>query len=193
MAKNGISISVPIQNPAVFPVLADGVNPHNASDIRTPKKWTYDVKLPAGMTCDACVLQITQFMTDHGSNTGGNDGFFYHHCANVTIAAAAGIDAGTPTDSAPAVDVAPATDSAATGGAGGTGGSGTGGARATGGSGGGGHSGTGGTTGTGGTEDTGGAPPPKTSSGGCAVGGAGGGGLLVLLLLAGYFRYRARR
>jgi hypothetical protein len=199
MAKNGISISVPIQNPPVFPVLADGVNPHNASDIRTPKKWTYDVKLPAGMTCDACVLQITQFMTDHGSNTGGNDGFFYHHCANVTIAAAGGTtpDAGVAVDSAVAVDSGTTggagggggsdTGGAGGGGSGGVGGTGTGGARATGGSTG------GGTGGGGGTEDTGGAPPPKPSSGGCAVGGAGEGGLLCLLLLAGYFRYRARR
>jgi hypothetical protein len=194
--KNGVSIDVPIQNPAVFPVLADGINPHNASDIKSGKKWTYDVKLPAGMTCDACVLQITQFMTDHGSNTGGNDGFFYHHCANVQILAAAASDGGAPVaDAAVSVDVA-ATGGMTGGGTGGmtggstggtTGGAGTGGARATGGS-------TGGNQGnTGGSEETGGEPPKKSPGGGCAVGGDGAGSLLALLLAAGYFRKRARR
>jgi hypothetical protein len=215
-AKNGVSISVPIQNPPVFPVLADGINPHNASDIASGKKWTYDVKLPAGMTCTQCVLQITQFMTDHGSNTGGNDGFFYHHCATVTIlaagapadggapkadAGAAKADGGSATGGASGASDAAADSAPATGGSSGTGGSagGTGGAQATGGATGGSH-GTGGageTGGSGGNEDTGGAPPSGSkSSGGCDLGGAGSGGWLALLLALGarrYFRYRARR
>src|SRR5688572_11832928 len=92
-ATNGISVSAPIQNPPQFPVLADGLHPHDGNAISAGKRWTADVKLPAGITCAECVLQITQFMTDHGSNTGGNDGFFYHHCAIVTIKAASVPDA----------------------------------------------------------------------------------------------------
>ena len=69
-----------------------------AGNVRHEHEWKVwkDVKLPAGMTCTGCVLQVTQFMTDHGSNTGGNDGYFYHHCANVTILPAAAPDAGPP-------------------------------------------------------------------------------------------------
>ncbi|HXU82984.1 MAG TPA: SCE4755 family polysaccharide monooxygenase-like protein [Polyangia bacterium] len=220
VAQGGTSISAPIQNPPVFPVLADGIYPHAAADISSGKKWTYDLKLPAGMTCTACLLQITQFMTDHGSNTGGNDGYFYHHCAAVTIAAAgAPGDAAAPAD-AGARDASKPLDTAATGGAGGstggtggsTGGAGgstggasgsTGGASgSTGGASGntGGARGTGGASGgaggegTGGSDETGGSSPkPSKSSGGCSYGGSGAGGWLLLLALAGYFRYRARR
>jgi MYXO-CTERM domain-containing protein len=106
VARDGVSISAPIQDPPQFPVLADGVNPHTS--VAPGKMWTADVKLPANVTCDACLLQITQFMTDHGSNTGGNDGFFYHHCAAITIGAAAapGADAGSgaPPDARAAAD-----------------------------------------------------------------------------------------
>jgi hypothetical protein len=209
MARNGISISVPIQNPPVFPVLADGVNAHKASDITSGHKWTYDLKLPAGMTCDACVLQITQFMTDHGSNTGGNDGFFYHHCADVKILAAgvsadAGVaaDAGTPDSGRGTGGGGSPTGGASGGGGSGTGGEvstggamGTGGAVSTGGA----KGGSGGATDPTGTEDTGGAggspSEPRKSAGGCSFGGGSAGGWLLLLALAGrrYFRYRARR
>src|SRR4051812_15639254 len=100
VTKAGVSVSAPIQMPPQFPVLADGVNVHTGGAIMPGKKWTWDVKLPAGMTCAACVLQITEFMTDHGSNTGGNDGYFYHHCADIIIQAGATPDAGPP-DAAP--------------------------------------------------------------------------------------------
>ena len=181
-ARAGISVSAPIQNPPQFPVLADGLLVHTDSEISPGKRWTADVKLPAGMTCEKCVLQITQFMTDHGSNTGGNDGFFYHHCAVVNIKAAVTPDAApAPADAAPprdtvTPDVAPARDAGlpadtatATGGA----------------------PGTGGATATGGT---GGAPPPKGDSGGCSVGGADSPPLvLALLLLSAFPARRARR
>jgi hypothetical protein len=165
MARSGVSISAPIQNPPQFPVLADGLHVHDGS-ISAGKRWAADVKLPAGMTCNQCVLQITQFMTDHGSNTGGNDGFFYHHCAVVTIKAAAAPDAAAP----PAADAAAPPDAGhtsdtrpATGGSAG--------APATG--------GTGGST-----------PAPSGGSGGCAVGGGSSSGLLLLLILLSAFRAR---
>ena len=71
-ARAGISISAPIEEPPQFPVLADGIHRHDGAP---PAEWTFDVRLPANVTCDSCLLQITQFMTDHGSNTGQNDGF----------------------------------------------------------------------------------------------------------------------
>jgi hypothetical protein len=94
-----------IQNPPVFPVLADGELRHT-----TPLTGmqTIRVKLPDNVTCTKCTLQIIEFMSDHELNNPG--GCYYHHCADISISPATG-----------------------TGGAGGTGtagGSGTGGASA---------------------------------------------------------------
>jgi hypothetical protein len=188
MAKGGVSISVPIQKPPVFPVLADGELVHE-DNIAARKRWMLDVKLPAGMSCDRCVLQITQFMTDHGSNTGGNDGFFYHHCAVINLKVAPPSDAAVVAPPADAsVDGAVAKDASPDAGApadatvahdtafasGGTGG----------------VSSTGGAGGSGGT--AGEAPAPKPSTSGCAVGG-GSPGSLALLLLVVLSACRARR
>jgi hypothetical protein len=41
------------------------------------------------MTCDHCVLQIVEFMANHGAPC------FYHHCANIKISVN-GADAGPP-------------------------------------------------------------------------------------------------
>jgi hypothetical protein len=158
----GFSVSVPIENPAQFPVLADGVNQHDGN-IPVGKMWTADVKLPADMTCQECVLQITEYMRDHGSNTGGNDGFFYHHCAVVNIVAAA-----APTDAARAADAGEAIDAGTLDarGTAGTGGSGTG------------AGGSGGTGGTGGAAGTDGSGERGTdgSVGGNGTGGSAGSG-----------------
>ena len=57
-----------------------------------PQSFTF--KLPTNMTCTGnCVLQVAEFMSDHGLNNPG--GCFYHHCANITIQASGGTDAGT--------------------------------------------------------------------------------------------------
>ena len=66
-----------IQNPPVFPVLADGMLPHNTSLGGTNQ--SFQVQLPAGMECTNCVLQVTQYMRNHGAPC------FYYHCATVTI------------------------------------------------------------------------------------------------------------
>src|SRR5262249_21201381 len=50
------------------------------------------VKLPDGMLCTNCVLQVEQFMSNHGKNNPG--GCFYHHCAIVNITADGPQDAG---------------------------------------------------------------------------------------------------
>jgi MYXO-CTERM domain-containing protein len=68
-------------NPSL-PVLADGLLLHTSNPGGVIQ--TMQVQLPAGMTCTNCVLQVTQFMSDHPLNNPG--GCFYHHCAALTIA-----------------------------------------------------------------------------------------------------------
>jgi MYXO-CTERM domain-containing protein len=133
---NGNSVSAPIQNPAVFPILADGVYTHTAPQ---PQPFApVSIMLP-NITCAKCTLQVIEFMAMHGANIGG--GFYYHHCADLAITAdpalpadggvadAGGTDARTDSGS----DVHPGTGGS-NGGAAGAGG-------------GGGRTGTGGTTG----------------------------------------------
>jgi len=79
--------SVPIEDPPVFPVLADNVFPHTTA-FTTPQTTT--VKLPSNVTCTECTLQVIEFMSDHGLNIPG--GCFYHHCADISVGAS---DAGT--------------------------------------------------------------------------------------------------
>jgi hypothetical protein len=96
--------STTIESPAVLPVLADGMLVHTAA-FSGPQ--TFTVTLPAGKTCTKCTLQVIEFMSNHGLNVPG--GCFYHHCADISIAAAAtgtggatgstGNDGGTDTTS----------------------------------------------------------------------------------------------
>jgi hypothetical protein len=84
--------SVPIANPPVFPVLADGVFPHTMP-FTTPQ--TTQVTLPPNVTCTKCTLQVIEFMSDHPLNIPG--GCFYHHCADISIQSTVpvNVDAGT--------------------------------------------------------------------------------------------------
>ena len=77
--------SVPIQSPAVFPVLADGVLQHTSA-FSAPQ--SFQVTLPSNVTCTKCTLQIIEFMSNHPLNNPG--GCFYHHCADISIQAAGG-------------------------------------------------------------------------------------------------------
>jgi hypothetical protein len=81
--------SVPIDANPQLPVLADGLFVHTSSF--NGVKQTAQVQLPPGMTCTNCVLQVIEFMGDHGLNNPG--GCFYHHCSIVNITAD-GTDAG---------------------------------------------------------------------------------------------------
>lgn len=89
--------SVPIDAHPQLPVLADGLFVHTSSF--NGAQQTAQVQLPAGMTCTNCVLQVIEFMSDHGLNNPG--GCFYHHCSIVNITAdgpdtgVGGNDAGT--------------------------------------------------------------------------------------------------
>lgn len=75
-----------INNSPTLPLLADGLLVHTKP---FGAQQTAMVKLPAGMTCDPCVLQVVEFMSDHGAPC------FYHHCSNIKITAT-GADAGIP-------------------------------------------------------------------------------------------------
>jgi len=79
----------PTANPTL-PLLADGLLKHTSPFSNTTQ--TMQVPIPAGMTCTNCVLQVVQYMSNHGLNNPG--GCFYHHCAMVNISA----DAPPPSD-----------------------------------------------------------------------------------------------
>jgi hypothetical protein len=82
--------TTPITNTPTLPLLADGLLRHTV-DTPLVGPQTVQVQLPAGMICQHCVLQIQEFMSNHGTPC------FYHHCAIVNITAD-----GTPPP--PAVD-----------------------------------------------------------------------------------------
>jgi len=80
--------SLPIVASPALPLLADGLLVHTAA-FTAPQ--TTHVTLPAGMLCDHCVLQVVEYMSNHGAPC------FYHHCANIKITAS-GADAGVPAE-----------------------------------------------------------------------------------------------
>jgi len=77
------SVSGEIQDPAVPPILADGLFQH---DVRPESPQTYEADIPLpNINCDKCTLQVIQFMTEHAYNNPG--GYSYHHCADLKITA----------------------------------------------------------------------------------------------------------
>jgi hypothetical protein len=80
--------SLAIQEPPVYPVLADGMLPHT-EPFAGPQ--SFQVVLPDDVACERCTLQVLEFMS---AEVGGNGACFYHHCADISIAAA-GSDAGS--------------------------------------------------------------------------------------------------
>lgn len=68
--------STVIQDPPVFPVLADGMIDHDAP-FSGPQ--TFEVTLPSDVTCDSCTLQVLQYMSSHAAPC------FYYHCATIAI------------------------------------------------------------------------------------------------------------
>ncbi|HEU4408024.1 MAG TPA: SCE4755 family polysaccharide monooxygenase-like protein [Polyangiaceae bacterium] len=136
--------STVIQDPPAFPVLADGVFRHTAP-FGSPQ--SIEITLPEDVTCDACTLQIIEFMSDHSAPC------FYYHCADISIS----------------------DETAGAAGAGGQSGGGTGGAggTSTGGAGGGTDAGAGGEGG--GTDaGAGGEAGASGGAGGASASGAGG-------------------
>jgi len=148
VVKNGSSVSAPIENPPTLPVLADGVWVH--TDVLSGPQTTM-VTIP-NIDCPKCVLQVIEFMAEHGPNVGG--GYYYHHCADLEITA----DGTAPPP--PDAGTDPGMD-AGSGGADGSGGA----------SGDGGSSGYAGQSGEGGATASGGS---TGASGGKSGGGSGG-------------------
>jgi hypothetical protein len=91
-----------IEDPPVFPVLADNVFPHTAP-FSGPQTTT--VTLPPNVTCTKCTLQVIEFMSNHALNNPG--GCFYHHCADISVGVT---DGGTGADAGPVGDAAPGPD-----------------------------------------------------------------------------------
>jgi len=92
--RGPISVSAEIMDPVAPPVLVDGLWQH---DTRPTEMATYeaDIRLP-NIDCDKCILQVVQWMNEHGFNNPG--GYTYHHCAMVRITAdpAMPLDTGWP-------------------------------------------------------------------------------------------------
>ena len=78
-----------IMTTPALPVLADNMLAHS-TPFSGPQ--SFQITLPAGMTCANCTLQVIEFMSNHPLNDPG--GCFYHHCASVVISAS-GADGGT--------------------------------------------------------------------------------------------------
>jgi hypothetical protein len=92
--RGPISVSGAIDPNPKPPVLADGLFLHRERP-QPNTFWETDIKLP-NINCDACTLQVIQFMEEHGLNREGD--FSYHHCADLKITAnpALPIDKGWP-------------------------------------------------------------------------------------------------
>jgi MYXO-CTERM domain-containing protein len=86
--------SVEIDGDPMLPLLADGLLPHDTSFGGAPQ--TFQVQLPAGMECPNCVLQVVEYMRNHGAPC------FYYHCARVNVT----------NNPMPMVDAAPGTPDA---------------------------------------------------------------------------------
>jgi len=67
---------VPSSNPTL-PVLGDGLFRHTTQTSNVTQ--TFQVPIPAGMTCNNCVLQVLEYMANHSQPC------FYYHCATVNI------------------------------------------------------------------------------------------------------------
>ena len=65
-----------IQDPPVFPVLADGALAHTSA-FAGPQ--TLQVTLPDDLVCERCTLQVIQFIGSHSAPC------FHHHCAEIQV------------------------------------------------------------------------------------------------------------
>lgn len=65
-----------IQDPPVFPVLADGALAHTSA-FAGPQ--TLQVKLPDDLVCERCTLQVIEFIGSHSAPC------FHHHCAEIQV------------------------------------------------------------------------------------------------------------
>jgi hypothetical protein len=80
--KGPRSAASEIQNPAVAPVLADGLFVHAE---RPMNNWESEIAIP-NIDCKGCVIQVIEMMFEH-PGIAVDGGFTYHHCAIVNITA----------------------------------------------------------------------------------------------------------
>jgi hypothetical protein len=80
--KGPWSVSAKIAD-AKPPILADGLFAHTQKPA-PDNFFETDVRLP-NIDCESCVLQVVQFMAEHGHNKDGD--YSYHHCAVLKITA----------------------------------------------------------------------------------------------------------
>jgi len=80
--KGRWSVSAKIAD-AKPPILADGLFAHTQK-AAPDTFWETDVRVP-NINCDNCILQLVQFMSEHGHNKDGD--YSYHHCAVLKITA----------------------------------------------------------------------------------------------------------
>ncbi len=79
--RGPISVSAKIVSDPMPPVLADGLFVH--TERPAPGTfWEADLRVP-NIDCKDCVVQVIQWMAEHGYNPDG--GYTYHHCARVNI------------------------------------------------------------------------------------------------------------
>lgn len=78
--KGPWSVSAKIVD-AKAPILADGLFAHTEKSAPDTFFET-DVRIP-NIDCEDCVLQVVQFMAEHGHNKDGD--YSYHHCAMVKV------------------------------------------------------------------------------------------------------------
>jgi MYXO-CTERM domain-containing protein len=189
--------SAAIENPPVFPVLGDDLLDSTTGGTG---EATMQVKLPDGVTCTGCTLQVIEFMSNHPLNNPG--GCFYHHCATINILAGDAATTGNSSTSSASESSGQSSgtsESSSAAGAASTGESNSG--TASGKSTSSGASANGGGAATSsqgaGDADAGGDGMSSTSSGGCSMArgpaASTGAGLLALLGVAGLFRKPRRR
>ena len=77
-----------IQDPPIFPVLADNMLPH-MQPFAGPQ--TFEVTLPSDITCTKCTLQVLEYMSQHSVPC------FYYHCADISIQGAVETATAIPT------------------------------------------------------------------------------------------------
>jgi hypothetical protein len=80
-ARGEQSVSAVIQTTPAPPVIADGLFAHTE---RSAVPFETEVLIP-NINCPKCVLQVIEFMAEHGRNADGD--FSYHHCATVNVTA----------------------------------------------------------------------------------------------------------
>lgn len=79
--RGPISVSATIAADPAPPLLADGLFVH--TERPAPGTfWEADLRVP-NIDCENCVVQVIQWMAEHGYNPDG--AYSYHHCATVSI------------------------------------------------------------------------------------------------------------